>query len=57
MEALEVSGTFNQFLPCVLLEPSRYHFTAHSELELPRARIRRSPTSVTEPLQCQGVIV
>lgn len=47
MKALEIGGTFNQFLPFLLLEPSDYDFTAHSEQELPSLGVRRSLSIVT----------
>lgn len=47
MKALEIGGTFNQFLPFLLLEPSDCDFTAHSEQELPSVGVRRSLSNMT----------
>lgn len=47
MKALETGGTFNQFLPFLVLEPSDYHFTAHSGQEPPSVDVRKSLSNVT----------
>ena len=53
VKALETGGTFNQFLPFLLLEPSDCHFTAHSKQELPSTGVRRSLSNVTLQRQCE----
>lgn len=47
MKALEIGGTFNQFLPFLLLEPFDYHFIACSVQELLSIGVRRSLNNVT----------
>lgn len=47
MKALKIGGTFNQFLPFVVLEPSDYRFTTHSGQEPPSVGVRRSLRNVT----------
>lgn len=53
MKASKIGGTFNQFLPFLLLEPSDYRFTTHSEQELPSIGVRRSLSNMTLQWQCE----